>query len=390
MDKYTYLIVGGGMTADAAVRGIREIDADGSIALISKEDHPPYNRPPLSKGLWTGMDENKIWRQTENLDVEFLLSQQVTKINPEEKAVSTSDHGHYTYEKLLIATGGSPTRLTEAPKDINYFRSYADYQWLRKQVEEVDSFVVIGGGFIGSEIAAALAKQEKAVTIVFPETGIGGRIFPEELARYLNDYYREHEVEVQPGEMVSKVEKSGDTFSVVLESGTVLPADSVVAGLGIRPHTALAESAGIEVDNGILVDEYCRTSVDDIYAAGDVANFYNPSLGERIRVEHEENANLQGQTAGVNMAGGEKKYEHLPLFYSDLFDMGYEAVGKTSSTLEVVTDWKDKFTEGVFYYLEGTRLKGVLLWNVWGQIDKARELIAQDREYSSEDVIGLI
>lgn len=162
----------------------------------------------------------------------------------------------------------------------------------------------------------------------------------------------------------------------------------IVAGLGIHPGVELAEQAGLRVNNGIEVDELCRTSHADMYAAGDVANFPNPALGTRIRVEHEDNANTMGRIAGQNMAGERTPYHHLPFFYSDLFDLGYEAVGDLDSRLTVVEDWKEPFREGVVYYLKDRRVRGVLLWNVWNQVDRARELIAQTGPFAPQDLLG--
>jgi NADPH-dependent 2,4-dienoyl-CoA reductase/sulfur reductase-like enzyme len=167
-------------------------------------------------------------------------------------------------------------------------------------------------------------------------------------------------------------------------------ADAVVAGLGVTPNVALADQAGLDIDDGVLVDEHLRTSEPDIWAAGDIANFHNPALDLRLRVEHENNALNTGALAGQNMAGGDRVYDTLPFFYSDLFDLGYEAVGLTDSRLEIFEDWKTPFREGVVYYLDGGRVRGVLLWNVWGQVDAARDLIAQPGPIDMESLRGRI
>ena len=164
--------------------------------------------------------------------------------------------------------------------------------------------------------------------------------------------------------------------------------DGVVAGIGIEPDVRLAEGAGLEVGDGIVVDEFLRTSSPDVYAAGDVANFYNPDLDERLRVEHEDNANTMGLLAGRNMAGAAEPYHHLPFFYSDLFELGYEAVGEVDARLETVADWKDLGREGVVYYLREGQVRGVLLWNVWEQVDAARRLIAEPGPFEADDLKG--
>ena len=171
-------------------------------------------------------------------------------------------------------------------------------------------------------------------------------------------------------------------------NGSALRADLVVAGIGIQPNTALAEQAGLNLGDGIEVDERLRTSNPDVYAAGDVASFYNPSLDRRLRVEHEDNAVTMGEHAGRNMAGGTAPYHHLPFFYSDLFEFGYEAVGELDARHEMVEQWKEKYVEGVVYYLGGGRVRGVLLWNTWGQVDAARALIGEKGPFTAQNVTG--
>ena len=259
-----------------------------------------------------------------------------------------------------------------------YFRRLADYRHLRDLAGGHASFVVLGGGFIGSELAAALNGAGSSVRLVFPEDGIGARLFPADMAESVNELYRGHGVEVMPGELVSGVERGGGGFKVTLESGSVLEADGVVAGLGIVPNTELAESGGPSVDNGIVVDEYGRAGdTGDVYAAGDVARFPAAALGTDIRVEHEDQANSHGRAVGANMAGADEPYTHLPFFYSDLFELGYEAVGEVDSRKQAVAEWSEPFRKGVVAYLdEAGRPRGFLLVDTWGKVDAATELIA--------------
>jgi NADPH-dependent 2,4-dienoyl-CoA reductase/sulfur reductase-like enzyme len=390
MPHYKYLIVGGGMTADSAVAGIREVDPDGSIGILAAEHHLPYNRPPLTKGLWKGKPLEKIFRKPDQKGAEVLTGREGVSLDPQARRVRDQDGQEYTYEKLLLATGGSPRQLPFGGDDILYYRTLDDYQNLRKQVEIGSQFTVIGGGFIGSEIAAALKMQGQKVSMVFPEVGIGARLFPSDLAEFLNDYYREKGVEVLAGEMVDGLERQGELFSLHTKSGRGISAGQVIAGIGILPNTSLAEQAGIEVGNGIIVDEFLRTNQSNIFAAGDVASFYSPDLGKRLRVEHEDNANTMGRVAGHNMAGDETPYHHLPFFYSDLFDLGYEAVGDLDPGLETVADWQDPYRKGVIYYLENGRVRGVVLWNVWDQVEAARKLIAEPGPFKAKDLQGRI
>jgi len=392
MPHYKYLIIGGGMTADAAVRGIREVDAHGTIGLIGNEPDLPYNRPPLSKGLWKGKPLENIWRKTEERQVELHLQHTAKSLDLRTRWVTDEEGTTYTYDKLLLATGGTPRRLPYGEGHIIYYRTLADYKRLRALTERGQLFAVIGGGFIGSEVAAALSMNGKQVAMIFPEETIASRVFPRDLGLYLNDYYRQKGVRMLAGETVKGLEVRGGKLNLkILDAQKAeheIQVDGVVAGIGIQPNVELAQAAGLAVENGVVVDEFLRTGHPDVFAAGDVAAFYNPALGKRIRVEHEDNANTMGLFAGRNMAGKSEPYHHLPFFYSDLFELGYEAVGELDSRLETVTDWKERNRKGVIYYMQDGRVRGVLLWNVWEQVKAARKLIAEAGPFGPRDLEG--
>jgi NADPH-dependent 2,4-dienoyl-CoA reductase/sulfur reductase-like enzyme len=210
------------------------------------------------------------------------------------------------------------------------------------------------------------------------------------LAHYLNDYYRSKGIEVIPNDAAVSVEPAGQRSIVMTKNGQRFEVDGVVAGIGIRPNIELAQQAGLEVGNGILVNDKLQTSNADIFAAGDAANFYHVGLGKRTRVEHEDNAIAMGKQAGRNMAGANEPYTHIPMFYSDLFDLGYEAVGELSSRLDTFADWQEPFRKGVIYYLNGGRVRGVLLWNVWDNVPAARLLLAEPGPFTPADLKGKI
>lgn len=377
MAKYNYLIIGGGMTAASAVMGIRNVDSQGTIGMVSAEKHAPYNRPPLTKGLWKGKPVDKIFRPMEDKGVEIILGRRITRIDPQKREAYDDQDEVYTYQKLLLATGGVPGRLPFGGEDILYFRTLSDYEKLRQWTGTGVKFGVIGGGFIGSEIAAALSMNEQEAVMVFPEIGVGARLFPADLAEFINDYYREKGVQVLAGKLIAGIERQGKRIALQTTDGDSILVDHVVAGIGIKPDTQLAQAAGIRVDDGILVDEHLRTNQPDIYAAGDVARFWNPHLEQHIRVEHEDNANTMGVMAGENMAGKQSQYHHLPFFYSDMFELGYEAIGDLNPDLEIDAQWVEPNQKGVIYYRQNGDVRGVLLWNVWGRVDQARDLIGK-------------
>jgi NADPH-dependent 2,4-dienoyl-CoA reductase/sulfur reductase-like enzyme len=378
------------MTGHAAVQAIRKLDKEGAIGVFSSEPDPPYKRPPLTKGLWTGQKLETVWYNTEEL-ADLYLGTRVTALDARAKRIVEDNGDGHTYEKLLLATGGTPRHLPFGGDDINYYRTMEDYRTLREDADGGHTFGVIGGGFIGSEIAAALAMNDRKVVMLFPDDSIAARVFPADLAKYVTEYFEGKGVKVLPGHNVTGVERRGESLAVTYEAGDDggdVIVDKVVAGIGIEPNLDLAEQAGAETENGVIVDEHLQTTVPDIYAAGDVAAFHNPALDKRIRVEHEDNAKAMGRTAGKNMAGEATVYEYLPFFYSDLFELGYEAVGELDSRMETVNDWKEPFRKGVVYYLNEGRVRGVLLWNVWEQVDAARRLIAEPGPFTADDLIG--
>jgi len=365
------------MTGDAACKGIRSIDPDGSIALVGDEPDPPYARPPLTKGLWLGKEESSIWRGTEDEGVDLHLGRTIVSLDLDAHT-ATDDRGDtYGYDRLLLATGGRPRHLPGAPEGVVHYRTLADYHTLRAAAADGTRVAVIGGGFIGSELAAALASNGCAVTMIFPEEAIGTRLFPRELALSLNDYYREKGVELVAGGLVGGVERRDGGYRVTVDGGGAFDADVVVAGLGIVPRDELAADSGMATDNGIPVDDRGRVAGhDDVFAAGDVARFPARDLGRELRVEHEDHAKSHGRQVGRNMAGADEPYDHLPFFYSDLFELGYEAVGELDSRLETVAEWAEPHRKGVVCYQDAEgRPRGFLLWDVWGKVDAATDLI---------------
>ncbi len=390
MTHYKYLIIGGGQTADAAVQGIRSVDSSGTIGVISGENHPPYRRPPLSKGLWKDDPLDSVWLSDAKQHATMHVQATATSIAADSKQVVDNQGNKYEYEKLLLATGGSVRTLPYDVEGIIYFRTLDDYHLLKQRATKGSSVVVIGGGFIGSEIAAALAMNDIKTSLIFPQDSIGSRIYPARLSKFLNEYFESKGVQVLAKETVTALSRKNDKYHITTSKGTEIDADVVVAGIGIQPNVDIARAAGLKVDGGIVVNENLQTSNPDIYAAGDVANFFNPSLERRLRVEHEDNATKMGKCAGKNMAGQKTPYHYLPFFYSDLFDLGYEAVGELESGMVTVEDWKSEFTEGVVYYLRDKHVRGVLLWNTWGQVDNARKLIDDKATVTSDTAAGLL
>lgn len=389
-DRFDALIIGGGMTADAAAKGFREVDAEGSIAILSEDVDPPYARPALSKKLWTDPDFD--WSGAEldtagETGAEVRLATRVVAIDPDAHEVTTVDGERIGYGRLLLATGGHPSAPGfEESERVLLYRSAADYRRLRAIADGRGHVVVVGGSYIGQEIAAALVQEGVRVTLVLPDAVVGGAVFPAALARTVDTMFRDAGVELVTGARATGGREADGRVTVDLEDGAVLQADAVVVGLGIAPATGLAEDAGIEVGDGVLVDERLRTSAADVLAAGDVASYPDRILGRR-RIEHVDNAQEQGRTAGRNLAGADEAYEHTPFYYSVLFGNRYEAVGTLDASLQTVERWLDGGREGVVYYLDDDGHPiGVLNWNLEDRLDEARSVLASDPPLSAEQL----
>jgi 3-phenylpropionate/trans-cinnamate dioxygenase ferredoxin reductase component len=260
MESCRYLIIGGGLAVDAAVRGVRELDAKASIRVVSDEDDPTYDRPALSKALWN------------SAGAELRLGTRIVALDPTHKIAADANGGSFGYERLLLATGVSPRHLQEADASIIYFRRLADFRRAWHSARQGAEFAVIGGGFIGSEISAALAMNGRKMSMIFPGASIGDRVYPRPLANFLNVYFRKHGVGVRFSERVERIDRHADKLLVCTNCNDGVAVDVVIAGIGVEPNVGLAKAAGLKVRSGIVVDEMLRTSHPDIYAAGDVAD----------------------------------------------------------------------------------------------------------------------
>jgi NADPH-dependent 2,4-dienoyl-CoA reductase/sulfur reductase-like enzyme len=383
--SYRYVIVGAGLAGTSAAQAIRERDHSGGILLLGAEKHFPYDRPPLSKKLWTGAaGVEKIRLHEENFyaqeGITLALGHRVVSIDARHKTLLDSQGRRIRYERLLLATGGAPRRLPISGEDLDgvcYFRTLDDYLELREKAAPGRSAVVIGGGFIGSEIAAALTLNKVDVTMIFPSPYLCHRVFPESLGRAMQKVYRDRGVNILSDDEPVAITSVRGRLRTRTRAGHEIDADMVAVGVGIAPQTALAREAGLALRDGVVVDKFLETSRPGIYAAGDLAAFPCPALGRRLRMEHWDNARAQGLRAGDNMAGGRQSYSYLPYFFSDLFDFGYEAVGDVDASLETRCEWQEQNRTGTVYYRKDDRVRGALMCNIWGQVDAARELILQ-------------
>ena len=395
-EAFRYVIVGASLAGASAVKGIRQVDPDGSILLIGRETDLPYHRPPLTKTLWTGKKKvedifvNDAAFYAEN-GVVGRFGSEIVSLDAANHLLQDAQGNQLHYDRLLLATGGSPRHLDITGANtpgICYYRSLNDYQATREQVAAGKTAVVIGGGFIGSEIAAALTMNGVKVTMIFPDSYLVSRIFPWGLGATLLEDFRQRGITILPGETPSMIERAGERFLTRTRGDKQIESDLLLVGIGITPNIRLAQQAKLHVWDGVTVNEYLQTSDPDIFAAGDLVNFPYQALGKSLRVEHWDHALHSGEYAGANMAGAQQVYDYMPYFFSDLFDFGYEAVGEVNSKMETLTDWQEVNSTGVIYYLDGGVVRGAMMCNIFGKVEIARELIR--RQATADQLPGAI
>jgi 3-phenylpropionate/trans-cinnamate dioxygenase ferredoxin reductase component len=357
-----YLLIGGGIASHAASKQIRRTDPEGSILIVGEEPLPPYDRPPLSKEVLRGekTPEDIIFDSATKLaeqQIELALGVRVESLDLASKQATLSDGETIGFEKTLIATGGSPIRLPipgAGLEGVHYLRSAADAAAIAAEAQPGRKAVVIGGGFIGLEVAASLTQRGVAVTVIEALPHIWSRFADEELGGYFQRYCSDRGVVFRTSETATEMRGEGRVASVVLKGGDVLECDFVCIGVGIRPNVELAEAAGLAIGNGIVVDEFLRTSHPNVYAAGDVVNYPDNVFGKRRRVEHWGHAEYCGQVAGRNMAGEETPYNFLTYVWSDIFDLRLEFAGDETKSDRILRRGRyedNKFT--VLYMKDG-------------------------------------
>jgi NADPH-dependent 2,4-dienoyl-CoA reductase/sulfur reductase-like enzyme len=386
----TFVIVGGGLAGAKAAETLRAEGFDGTVVLFGDETEVPYERPPLSKGYLLGKDARESafvhpasWYDENNVDLRTGVT--VGAIDRAAREVRFDD-GTVTYDKLLLATGASPRRLSVPGADlegIRYLRRLDDSDTLRADFRPGTRVVVVGAGWIGLEATAAARIADASVTIVEPQPTALYSVLGPELGGKFADLHRGHGVEFRFGESVEEFhgDAAGHVGSVLTSSGAVLPADVVVVGIGAMPNVGLASDAGLEVDNGVLTGASLRTSDADIYAAGDVANSEHPLLGRRVRVEHWSNALNGGPAAARAMLGQDVTYDRVPYFYSDQYDLGMECSGLPSpGTYDQVAYRGDASGfEFIAFWLKDGKLVAGMNVNVWDVTNDVQSLIRSGR-----------
>ncbi|HJP75564.1 MAG TPA: FAD-dependent oxidoreductase [Pseudonocardiaceae bacterium] len=376
------VIVGAGLAGAKAAEALRDQGFDGSITLIGEERHRPYERPPLSKDYLAGKAERdsafvheESWYAEHAVDLRLGVA--VTAIDRAAHEVELADGTRVTYDKLLLATGSQPRTLPGAT-GVHYLRRFEDAEEIKQLLAGDGHLVVIGAGWIGLEVAAAARQAGLRVTVLEAMELPLLRILGTEIAQVFADLHRANGVDLRLGVKVEEVDGSS---GVRLADGTHIAADAIVVGIGAAPSTALAEQAGLTVDNGIVVDAALRSSDPDIFAAGDVANAFHPVLGRRVRVEHWANALNQPATAAAAMLGQEARYEELPYFFTDQYDLGMEYLGhaEPGDYDRIVVRGDLAAREFIAFWLKDNRVLAGMNVNIWDVTDSIKELITSGR-----------
>ncbi|HZW56574.1 MAG TPA: FAD-dependent oxidoreductase [Nitrososphaerales archaeon] len=387
-----YVIVGGGIATASAASSIRNRDKAGRIVVVSKENHVPYDRTPLSKAYLRGdKREDELYlnkdRYYTRRRIEMIQNHSAEDISLKERCVTLDDERKFEFKRLLIATGGHPRKLAIPGSDLDgfyYLRTVEDSNAIKERIRESRNALVIGGGFIGCEVASTLVSKGLDTTIIEAGKYLLNTAVDEETGRWLANYAEQKGARVLTEAVVSDIYgKDGRVTGVRIADGREIPADLVITGIGIVPDTTLAERAGLEVNNGIMVNGYLETSTAGVFAAGDVARFFSPIYQRYTRVEHYDVAVKQGSIAGANMAGEHLPFDELPYFFSDQFGLEINAFGDLSHRTRVVKkgvlNEKDGFLQ---YYFDGERISGVLAVNKeWEEIEFARDLVLLRKRY---------
>ena len=396
-----HLIIGGGVAAAKAAEGLREAGGEGSAVVMTAEPELPYERPPLSKDFLRGeagrektRTHDEAWYREH--EVEVMLATRASTLDPSTRTVTTEIGDQLHYGGLVLATGATPVRLGlpgEELEGVYYLRTVDDSERLRAAISRAETMVVIGGGFIGAEVAASGTQMDTRVTLLEVAETLWTRAVGPKMGRFFEEFLRDRGVHVRTRVGAQRLEGDGGVAAVVLPDGTRLPADVVVIGVGVRPEVALAERAGLPVDNGILVDEHLQAT-ERVWAAGDVANAEHPLFG-RIRIEHWAEALNQGLIAGRNLAGAGERYDRVPYFYSDQFDLSMSYLGHVREWDELVTrgDQRVKEPRFVTWYLREGVPRAALIVNDWDAEDPVREVIRRaepvDPDRLADDGVAL-
>lgn len=377
------VILGGGLAGHRAAMALRQAEFDGDVIIIDAEPVRPYDRTFLSKAFLQGTKQSEdLFFDSEDeyadWEIDLLPGTRATAVDFAARRLRLDSGDTLGFDKLLIATGASPLRLRQPGFDlpgVYYLRTLADAQAIQAGIADATRVVVVGASFIGSEVAASTRMLGANVTLVDPVSAPMATALGEEIGRIFAGIHQEHGVDLRMGTRVVELRGHGRVEEAVTAEGERIPCDLVVVGVGVRPETGLFAGTGLEIDNGIVVDQFCATNIPGVYAAGDVANWWHAAQERRIRVEHFDNAALQGAAAGRSMAGLPETYAPIPYFWTDQYDVNLQYAGFTGSVEEIVLRGESDTAPVTVFYLVGGQIQAVATVNQSRDLRPARQLI---------------
>jgi 3-phenylpropionate/trans-cinnamate dioxygenase ferredoxin reductase subunit len=379
----TFVIVGASLAGGRAAETLRQEGFDGRIVLVGAESDRPYERPPLSKEVLRGeASEDKAYLRPpeyySDQSIELRLGVAATGLRPADHTVVLATGEYLRYDKLLIATGARVRSVAVPGVDlpgIYYLRTIRDARAIRDATQSASRVVVVGAGFIGAEVAASSRVRGLDVTVLEMLPVPLQRALGDEVGQIYGAIHRDHGVDLRLSEAIAEFRGGGHLEQVVTTSGATIDSDIAVVGVGVQPEVAWLEGSGLALQNGVVVDEYTRTNLPDVFAAGDVANWWHPKLGERLRVEHYENAQNQGVAAAKSMLGQLEPYAPVPFFWSDQYDLTLQYVGHASGQDQVVFRGDVGSQKFLAFYVRHGRLRAALGINRFRDVNAARRLI---------------
>jgi len=375
--KNNIIILGGGQAAIYAAREVRKNDTDSNIKILSEENLLPYERPPLSKDfLLNKKNEDDLYfhssdvLKNENIDFENVL---INKVDFENKKLFTKNDDVYSYNSLLISTGSENKKLSldnNLNDDIYYLRNLEEAKTIKEKILNKNKITIIGGGFIGLEIASSLSQLQKKVTVIEIGNQLMGRIIPKQIADLVQKTHIEHGNDIILNKQIDKINKKNDIYEILLNDNSIIETDFIIAGIGSTPSVKLFENTNLKLDNGIATNQYCETSIKDVYAAGDVSNFYHPLYERNIRLESYQHAQNHGICAGKNIAGVKTEYSSIPWMWSDQFNLNLQLTGICDDYDEIVERGNDINNGVIYFFLKNKIIKGACGLGIVGKVGR--------------------
>ena len=375
--KKKILILGGGQSALYAAREIRRNDEEASITILGEEKQLPYERPPLSKDYLLNKknEEDLVFNNSKVLDDKkiFYINTNIEKVDFNTKTLVSNNEKEYSYDILLIATGSENNKLkldNNLEDEIYYLRNLEEAKIIKKKIENKNNIVIIGGGFIGLEIASSLSQLNKKVTLIEIGNQLMGRIIPKPIADLVKHTHEAAGNKIILNKQILQISKYNENYKILLSDNSELEVDFIIAGIGSKPSVSLFENTDLKLDNGIVTNEFCETSIKDVYAAGDVSNFYHPLYKQYIRLESYQHAQNHGICAGKNISGLKTEYTSIPWMWSDQFNLNLQLTGICENFDEIIERGKDIENGIIYFFLKNKSIKGACGLGVAGKVGR--------------------